>query len=84
MTYIGHGFNSSSVELVDILVVQPKFVELEVELVLSAERVLLIPSLNRDVAIGSHTVTVCSIDVRKIRFGSVGQLVGVFFLGKSV
>jgi len=49
VTYIGHGthgLNSSSVELVYKFVVQPKFVELETELILAAERVLLIPSLN--------------------------------------
>jgi len=51
MTYIDHGLNSSSVELVHKFVVQSKFVELEVELVI-AERVLLIPSLNCDCAIG--------------------------------
>jgi len=52
VTYIGHGLNSSSVEFIHKFVVQPKFVELEVELVLAVERVLLIPSLNRDGAIG--------------------------------
>jgi len=52
VTYLGHGLNSSSVELVHKFVVQPKFVELETELVLAVERVLLIPSLNRDGAVG--------------------------------
>jgi len=47
VTYIGHGLNSSSVEFVHKFMVQPKFVELEIELVLAVERVLLIPSLNR-------------------------------------
>jgi len=58
VTYIGHrhGLNSSSVELVHKFVVQPKFVELEIELVLAVERVLLIPSLNRDVAVGPEPV----------------------------
>jgi len=35
VTYIGHGLNSSSVELVYKFVVQPKFVEIETELVLA-------------------------------------------------
>jgi len=52
VTYIGHGLNSSSVEVVNKFGVQHKFVELEVELVLAVERVQLIPSLNRDDAIG--------------------------------
>jgi len=39
------------VELVHKFMVQPKFVELETELVLAVERVLLIPSLNFDGAI---------------------------------
>jgi len=43
--------NSSSVELVHKFLVQPKFVELKIELVLAVERILLIPSLNRDGAI---------------------------------
>jgi len=50
VTYIGHGLNPSSVELVHKFVVQPKFVELETEL--AVERVLLIPSLNFDGATG--------------------------------
>jgi len=50
--YIGHGLNSSSVELVHKFVVQPKFVELETELVLAVERVQLIPCLNFDGAVG--------------------------------
>jgi len=41
-----------SVELVHKFVVQPKFVELETELVPAVERVLLMPSLNFDGAIG--------------------------------
>jgi len=45
---VGHGLNSGSVELVRKFVVQPKFVELETELVLAVERVLLMPSLNFD------------------------------------
>jgi len=49
--YIGHGLNSSSVELVHKFVVQPKFAELETELVLAVERALLFPSLNFDGAI---------------------------------
>jgi len=54
MTYIGHGLNSSLIELVHKLVEQPKFVELETELVLEVERVLLIPCLNFDGAIGPN------------------------------
>jgi len=54
VTYIGHELNSRSVELVHKFVVQPKFVELEVELVLAVERVLLIPSLNHDGAISPY------------------------------
>jgi len=53
VTYIGHGLNSSLVELFHKFMVQPIFVELETELVLAVERVLLIPSLNCDGAIGS-------------------------------
>jgi len=52
VTYIGHVLNPSSVELVHKFVVQTNFVELETELVLAVEPVLLIPSLNRDGAIG--------------------------------
>jgi len=46
-----------TVELVHKFVMQPKFVELEVELILAVERVLLIPSLNNDGAIGPKTNT---------------------------
>jgi len=50
---IGHGLNSGgSIELVHKFVVQLKFVELETEFILAAELVLLIPSLNFDVAVG--------------------------------
>jgi len=42
-------------ELIHKFVVQPKFVELEVELVLAVERVLLIPGLNRDGAVNSYS-----------------------------
>jgi len=53
VTYIGHGLNSSLVELIYKFMVQPRFVvEIETELVLAVERVLLIPSLNFDSAIG--------------------------------
>jgi len=52
VTYIGHGLNSSSVELVHKFVVKPKFVELETELVLAVERALLTPRLNSDGAVG--------------------------------
>jgi len=55
VTYIGHGLNSRSVELVHKFEVQPEFVELDIELVLAVERVLLIPSLNRDGAIDLHS-----------------------------
>jgi len=54
MTYIGHGLNSSSVEIVHKFVVKPKFIELETKVVLAVERVLLIPSLNFDGAIGPY------------------------------
>jgi len=46
VTCVGHGLNSSSVELVHKFMVQPKLVELKTELVLAVERVLLIPKLN--------------------------------------
>jgi len=52
VTYICHGLNSSSVELIHKFVMHLKFVDIETELVLSVERVLLIPSLNFDGAIG--------------------------------
>jgi len=52
VTYIGHWLKFSSVELVHKFVGQPKFAELETELVLAVERVLLIPNLNFDGAIG--------------------------------
>jgi len=52
VTYICHRLNSSSVELVHKFAVQPKFVELETELVLAVEQVLLIPSLKTDGVIG--------------------------------
>jgi len=51
VTYIGHGLNSSSVELAHRFVVQSKFIEVETELVPAVERVLLIPSFNCDGAI---------------------------------
>jgi len=51
VTYIGHELNSSSVELVHIFVMQPKFVDLETELIPAVEHVLLIPSLNFDGAV---------------------------------
>jgi len=49
--HIGHGLNSSSVELIRKFVGQPKFVELETELVLAVERVQLIPSVYFDAAV---------------------------------
>jgi len=52
VTHIGHGLNSSSVELVHTFAMQPKFIERETELVLTVERVLSITSLNFDGTIG--------------------------------
>jgi len=51
-SYIGPGLNPSAVQLVHKFAVQPKFVQLVTELVIAAERVLSISSLNSDVAIG--------------------------------
>jgi len=49
---IGHVLNSSSVEFIRKFVVQPKFAELETELVLAVERVQLISSLYFEGGIG--------------------------------
>jgi len=57
-------YGLNSVELVHKLVVQPEFVELEFELVLAVERVLFIPSLNSDGAIGPTGCYRCEFNGR--------------------
>jgi len=66
VTYIDHGLNSSSVELVHKFVVQPKFVELATELILAVElkfKLLIVQS-----ALNSVSVLLNHIQIHKSPF----------------